>query len=78
VQPSRNLRGLMKEEASAARPAECENVIPFECELQARVFCAVPQNDIEDRAEKQGHHVTVVILFHFFVAVGALYFDLSH
>jgi hypothetical protein len=36
------------------------------------------QNDIEDRAEKHGHDVTVVILIHFFDLAAALHFDLAH
>ena len=36
------------------------------------------QNDIEDRSEKHGHGVTVVILFHFFDLAAALHFDLAH
>src|SRR5260370_41474787 len=36
------------------------------------------QNDIEDRAEKHGHDVTVVILLHFFDLAAALHFDLAY
>jgi hypothetical protein len=48
----RDLRGLMQEEASAARPAECENAIPSEPESQAQAFAAVPAPVARSRNEK--------------------------
>jgi hypothetical protein len=38
-----------------------------------------PQHHIEDRPEQHGHHIVVVILFHFFELSGAaLHFDPAH
>src|SRR5205809_1295684 len=38
-----------------------------------------PQHHIDDRAEQQGHDITVVILLHFFgFTVGTLRFDLAN
>jgi hypothetical protein len=38
-----------------------------------------PHHDIDDRPEKHGHHIAVVILVHFFeLTAAALHFDLAH
>ena len=38
-----------------------------------------PQHHIEDRPEQQGHHIVVVVLFHFLeLSRASLHFDLAH
>jgi len=38
-----------------------------------------PQHHIEDRPQQQGHHIVVVILFHFFeLSRASLHFDLAY